>query len=424
MKRLLRSIWTVLSSRVMYPLVLGFFLLLYIGIAFGTDDALMALMEFTRTTVFLTVLFALLPLNSAGRIVTETFEYLKRRRALAGNGGDVQPGLFDEIVDLPVSPLLPELQDRLGAEGYKTRRMDSALTAWRGVSIFPARILYLAGTFCLFAGILISLTSRISYRSAIIEGEPLSMPSGNGGIVERIFLGKSSGLILAKDLTMEVASPGSGKGKHIFGVYPPARYKGLFVYPRYLGIGLAIRFSAPDLQSGYAKHSIMAIYPPGKEAAVEIPDSPYRIVLTLAEPDDESDPYMTGRMVFLFKLLKENEVLFTGSAPTGGEFVHDGYRLAFPDSRRLVITDFIRDFGVLLIWTAAILFVVAGSIWLTVRVCFPRREMLFRAGPGVIIASSRAEGRERRHAGVFHEALDLLEARRPDRQLSDGGKPC
>jgi hypothetical protein len=413
----------VLSSRATSPLIVGFFLLLYIGIAFGTDDALMALMEFTRTTVLLTILFALLPLNSLGRIVTETGRYLKRRRALAGDGADVPPGLFDEIVELSASPYLPELQDRLGAEGYKTRRMDSALTAWRGVSVFPARIIYLAGTFCLFTGILISLTTRVSYRSAIIEGEPLSTPSGKGGIVERIFLGKSSGLILAKDLNIEVAPRDPGEGKQIFGVYPPARYKGLFVYPRYLGIGLAIRFSAPDLPSAYAKHSILAIYPPGKEADVEIPDTPYRIVLSLAEPDDGSDPYMTGRMVFMFKLLKEKEVLFTGSAPGGGEFVHDGYRLAFPDSRRLVITDFIRDFGVLLIWIAAILLVVAGSIWLTVRVFFPRGEMLFRAEPDVIYTCSHAEGRERRHAGVFHEALDLLGARRPDKQPFNGGKP-
>jgi hypothetical protein len=413
--------------------VVGFFLLLYIGIAFSTDDALMALMEFTRTSIILTVLFALLPLNSACRIVTETGRYLKRRRALAGKEPAVATDLFDETVTLPVShlhapvlpipevfPSLPELQDRLGAEGYKTRRTESALTAWRGVGIFPARILYLAGTFCLFAGILISLTTRTSYRISIIEGEPLATPSGNGGIVERIFLGKSSGLILAKDLTMEVAPPDSGEGKQIFGVYPPSHYKGSFVYPRYLGIGLAIRFSAPDLQSGYEKNSVLAIYPPGKEAAVEIPDTPYRIVLSLAEPDDGSDPYMTGRMVFLFKVFKEKEVLFAGSAPTGGEFVHDGYRLVFPDSRRVVITDFIRDFGVFLIWMAAILFVVAGSIWLSVRVFFPRREMLFRAEQDVINACSRAEGRERRHAGVFHEALDLLEARRPDRQSFEG----
>jgi hypothetical protein len=192
-------------------------------------------------------------------------------------------------------------------------------------------------------------------------------------------------------------------------MYPPSRYGGAFVYPRYLGVGLLIRFSAPDLPTGYEKHAILSIYPPGNEANVEIPDSPYRIVFSLMKANDGSDPYMTGQMVFQFRVLKGKEVLFVGSAPRGGEFVKGGYRLALPDSRRLVITDFIRDNGIPLIWTAGILFVIAACVWLPVKIFFPRREMLFRAGPDVINAFSRAEGRERAHGGVFHEALDLLE---------------
>jgi hypothetical protein len=35
--------------------------------------------------------------------------------------------------------------------------------------------------------------------------------------------------------------------------------------------------------------------------------------------------------------------------------------------------------------------------------------MLFLYEDGVIRAFSRAEGRERKHGGVFHEALDMLE---------------
>jgi hypothetical protein len=66
-----------------------------------------------------------------------------------------------------------------------------------------------------------------------------------------------------------------------------------------------------------------------------------------------------------------------------------------------------------LIWTAAILFIAAGSIWLPVRVFFPRREILFHLEKDGTLAFSRAEGRRRNHAGVFHEALDALEAARP-----------
>lgn len=98
-------------------------------------------------------------------------------------------------------------------------------------------------------------------------------------------------------------------------------------------------------------------------------------------------------MVFRFKLLKGKDVLLTGSVPGGGEFVRDGYRsLAFPDSRRMVITDFAGDFGVLLIWSAALLFVIAVSVWLPVRIFFPRSEMLFRSERDMVRAWSRAEG--------------------------------
>ena len=122
---------------------------------------------------------------------------------------------------------------------------------------------------------------------------------------------------------------------------------------------------------------------------------------------------MTGKITLQFKLLKGKDVLFTGSLPGGGEFVRDGYRLSIPDIRRLVVTDYIGDYGVYFIWAAALLFAAAFSLWLPIRLFCPRREMLFRYEPDVIRAWSRAEGGARRHAGVFHEALDLVDARKP-----------
>jgi hypothetical protein len=134
-------------------------------------------------------------------------------------------------------------------------------------------------------------------------------------------------------------------------------------------------------------------------------------MLSLADPGDGSDPFVTGRMTFRFKLLKGKDVLFTGNVPGGSEFARDGYRLAFPDFRRMVITDFIQDYGVLFIWAAMILLGVALIFWLPVRLLFPRREMLFiKQGTDMIRACSRAEGKERVHGGVFNEVLDLFAA--------------
>lgn len=415
MKRLLHLILATASSRALPPLVIGFFFLIYIGIAFFTDETLITLMAFTRSSLILAGILALIPLNRVLRIVHETGRYLIMRRVVAGKTADAVPELFDEVVELPASPSFPELGNRLAALGYKTRCSEDALAARRGISMFPARLLFLVGTFCLFTGILISITTRTSHRQMVIEGELLPMPEGIGGRVERITLANSSGSILSKTLTMEVAPSDSGYGKRTFGIYPPALYGGSFVYPRYLGLALMLRFSAPDVPAGIAKPCILNCYPPGKEASEEIPGTPYRIVFTIPEPDvgiDRYISYITGNVTLQFKLLKGKEVLFTGSAPGGGEFVRDGYRLAFPDIRRLVVTDYIGDYGVLFIWTAALFLIAAGCIWLPVRAFFPRRDMLFRFDQGVTTACSLAEGRARKHAGVFHEMLDLIDAKR------------
>jgi hypothetical protein len=93
--------------------------------------------------------------------------------------------------------------------------------------------------------------------------------------------------------------------------------------------------------------------------------------------------------------------------------------LAFPDIRRLVVTDYIGDYGVLFIWASALFFVVAGCLWLPIRTFFPRRDMLFWYDYDITRACSRAEGGTRTHAGVFHEALDLIDARHRAHEAED-----
>ncbi len=398
----------------MTPVVIGLYLLLYIGIAFKTEDALMALIEIARSNVLLIALFALIPLNRLLRLMLEISEHLAGRRLLAGNCEEMCAELFDEDVTMTeVSSPFADVERRLTASGYSTRNSGCSLAAWRGISAFPARVLFLAATLLLFSGVLISLGGRTSYRGAIIEGEPLPALTGPAGVIERITLEPSTGLFLSKVLTMTLAPVNAGEAKQIFGLYPPSRYRGAFVYPRYLGIGLYYKFSAHDLPGVHEAYDILSIHPPGKEDSRTIPGSPYRIVFSLAQPGDGSDPYMTGRMDILFKVMKGNVLLFTGSANIGGEFSRDGIRLAFPEIRRVVLTDFISDQGVFMVWGAMLLYVVALLLWLPVRCCFPRQEMVFvKSDEGILYAGSRAEGGGRWHAGIFHEALDLLEEKR------------
>ena len=417
MKRLFSAALSAASSRAVTPLVIGTFFILYIAIAFFTDETLITLMAFTGRIFILGFLLALIPLNHALRILRETVSYFKIRSVMTGTGAAALPELFDETVELPGGAPLAELQGRLAAIGYKTRLTAHRLTAWRGISIFPVRILFLAGTFCLFSGILISITSRTTQRQMVVEGEPFPTPNGTGGTVERILLSQSTGLFLSRDLTIDVAPSQSGQGKRSFGLYPPSLSGGAFVYPRYLGLALYLRFTAPDLPGGYESHSTLNCYPPGKEDSVAVPGSPYKIVFSIPEPEAGSDRYLSftsEQRLLRFKVLKGEELLFTGSAPGGGEYAQNGYRLALPDVRRLVVTDYIGDYGVLFIWGAALLFSAAGSAWLPLRLFFPRREMVFSAEAAVTKACSRTEGGTRKHAGVFHEALDLLAARKGD----------
>ncbi|HEY6871675.1 MAG TPA: hypothetical protein VI298_02990 [Geobacteraceae bacterium] len=408
MRRLLLRLWGVMTSRAVPPVVIGIFLLVYIGIAFFTEETLVTLIGLTSKSVVLALLFALLPISSACRLVAEAVSYLKRRRAMAGTAVPDAAELFDEAVEVPAASLTIAEQSLVGL-GYTTRRTEDTLASWRGFSNFPARMVYLAATFCLFAGILISLTSRLSYRSPIVEGDPLPADVG-GGVVERISLQPSSGMILSKALTMEVAPANPGEAHRSLGIYPPSMLRGMFVYPRYLGVGAAVRIAAPDLPDGFGKNSILNVYPPGKEDAVEIPGSPYRVMVTLLEPEDGVDPFSSGRMIFSVKLVKGKDLVLAGKMATGGAVSRGGYQISFPETRRLVISDFIRDYGVPLIWTASVLFIVAAALWLPVRLLLPRREMLFIDHAGTLLALSRAEGRGRGHGSIFHEALDLLEA--------------
>lgn len=410
MRRALRAVWRTASSRFLTPVVVGSFLLMYITVAFQTEDALIALIDFTARSRALILLFALIPLNSALLLVKETLRYRALRRALAldavaAEGASLQ---FDETVTLQSSTPLPELAGRLAPLGYRTRQANGGVAAWRGISLFPARVLFLLGTLTFFSGILFSVGGRTSFRGAVIEGEPFPSKTGEpAGIVQLIDLEHSTRPFMDKSLVMVVSSEDGSKTER-FGLYPPALSQGAFVYPRYLGVALFYRFFAPDLKKPYEAHSMLSIYPPGKETTEAIAGTPYRLVISLVKPDDGSDPYITGRFSFLFKVLNGKEVLCAGSAPSGGVFVNNGYRLEFPVSRRLVMTDFIEDYGVYLIWASALFFLLACAVWAPIRLWFPRREMLFVQRAAGLESSSRAEGGRRSHAGIFHEALDVL----------------
>lgn len=405
MKRPLVTLSALVSSRALTPLVIGVFLLFYIGIAFFNDDTLITLMEMTKRNFLLLVLLALILLNTLARVAFE-FGRFRRRRKMFGRG-EFAAGIFQEEITIPGRVVSNGLEGFLRAAGYKSRRTSDRISAWRGISNFPARVFFLIGVFCLFAGILTSLVTRVSHREALIEGEPLPKSFGGGGVVKKIDLRKKTGFFLEQSLSVLLLT--DDKKEEYFGLYPPSSHNGSFFYLRFLGIAPQVRFNAPDLPDGYATYLILMIYPPGKEDSADIPGTAYRIEFRLESPADGGDPFVTGKMSLKFRFLRGGKFQFDGIVPIGGEFRRGGYSLAFPDFRRYVATDLVRDWGVWLIWMAFGLFVFAFLFWLPVRLFFPRQEILLLEEGDCLIACSSAEGRALRHAGVFHELLDKLE---------------
>jgi len=409
--RVLGSAWKVLSARALTPVVIGLFLLLYVGIAFSAEDALMALINLVASSPSLIALFSLIPLNRGALLIRELNDFRARRRLLGDGTGILEPRLFEQTVTIRgAAGGFPAAARRLAGAGYRTRGTGATLRAWKGVTAFPARALFLAATALFFCGILLSLGGRVSARGNVIEGVALPALEGSpaGGVVRRIALEPSGGSLLAKTLSIEVAPGDDGEPARSFGLYPPSRYHGSFVYPRYLGIGLRYRLFAPDLPGGAEDRLVLSIYPPGKEDGREVEGTPYRLVFSLAQPADGSDPYTTGNFTAQFKLMRGNDLLCAGSAPAGGAFAKDGYWVEIVEVRRVVVTDFISDRGVYLVWLSSLFFVVAALAWLSVRVVSPRREMVFLSQGEGITASLRAEGRGRQTAGLFHELLDAL----------------
>jgi hypothetical protein len=404
MKAFRPTVLRVAVSPLLTPCVLGIFLLLYVAtVFFGSGEPLASLVDLTGRSTLLLALLSLVPLNLAARLVAATLACYRRGRALSGEPEPDVAGLFEEMVPLPPGTDFTAQSARLQAMGYRTRVTAHFLSARRGLGLFPARFLLILGGCLLFLGILLSLSGRVSQREPVVEGEPL--PHSND-LVQQIVLREEPGLFLARSLEIVVA--GEGGGMKSFGLYPPSKHRGRFLYPRYLGVAPLIRFSAPDLPRPFEQYVMLGVYPPGREDSVEIPGSPYRLFFQLA-PEQGGDPYRSGNFVLQFRLLNQEAQILTGSVRVGGAASEKGYQLALPEARRMVVTDFVYDPGVPLIWGAGIALLLSLAWWLPVRLFFPRQEMLFRHDGDVVTACSRAEGRGRGHAGRFHELLDLMQ---------------
>lgn len=393
MRSMRAAVLSLLSQRLLLPVVCALFLLFYIGIAFFTDEALITLVQLVRHNPLALGLLALVALNALFRMVADGL-------LPAGTGHASSLAVIGRLD-------ADETARILAAEGYRVTVRKGSVSARRGVSLFIPRLLWRLTIFLLFIGVALSLSSRRSLRVPVIEGEPLQIPGAAPRSVERITLEDASGqLFLHRRLKISLLAPDGQRD--IFGIYPPGLLDTSFLYPRYLAMAPMLQITTPGSVGASEGYRLIMLYPPGREDEIKLADY-YRLKLVIPQREGMDDPFVSGRFDLHVKLLKGDQLLSEGAIPFGGRFEANGFSVALLDARRYVVTDFVCDYGVFCIWMASVALLMAIILYLPLRWIWPYREMWLAVdGQDAVSAWCRSEGRTRRHEALFHDLLDRI----------------
>jgi len=411
MRRFVAATGRIIAHRLLIPGVLALFLLLYIGIAFFTDEALAAMLPMVGRNPLAIGLLALSALNALCLMGADLQSYRPVRRRSTG-----QPSAADDRSgreSLAVSGQLDttETVRILTSEGYRVSAESDSIVARRGWSLLVSRLLLHLALVLLFSGVLLSLTTRRSLRLPVIEGEALQAADMAPRTVERIHFEEAPGSWFLQHRLAIVVSGVDGQKKS-YGIYPPGRIDGRFLYPRYLAIAPLLRISAPGPGGESEGFRLIMLYPPGREDEIPL-EGGYRLKLVIPPQEGLPDPVVAGRFDLHVRVFRGDLLLGEGDLPFGGRMEAGGVSVALLDARRFVVTDLVRDNGVICIWGALLAALLSVVIYLPVRCVWPRREMVFSAtGQGGVRACSFAEGKKRRHESLFHDLLDKMSRNR------------
>lgn len=415
MKRITVLLVSLVSHRLLMPLILALFLLCYIAVAFFTDEALVTMVQLVGHNAVSLGLLALLAVNALSRLFLDLLNYRLHRSVFAGLAPAVADPLCRESLVVTGELDNVELARILSAEGYRVTGRKGFVAARRGVGLLLPRLLWRLALGLLFAGVAVSLSSRRSLRMPVIEGETLQVDGTRPYSVGRIVLEDVTGhWFLQRRLEMTLT--GVDGRRYRYGIYPPGLVDGNFLYPRYLALAPLLRFTLPGVRETFEGYRLVMLYPPGREDNVEL-SAGYGAQLSMIQREGMPDPFVSGRFDLHVKLQRGGQLVAEGDAPFGGHFAADGFAVSLLDARRYVVTDMVRDYGVPCIWAAFLLVLLAIMVYLPLRCFWPRREMLFAVNPdGAVSACCAAEGRRRGHEALFHDLLDRVcrDARCPD----------
>lgn len=407
MKLILRALISLLSHRLLLPVVCGLFLLLYIGIAFFTDEALVTLVQLIGHNPLALGLLALVATNQGVLMVIDIRNSRSAGKFASGQLSSGVDGICQVSITVTGRLDASEATRILRAEGYRVTMGEGFVAARRGLSLLCPRLLWRFSVCLLFAGVGLSLSLRQSERLPVIEGELLELPGTAPRSVERIELEDApKHWFLQRKLAITMAAPGGGRDN--YGIYPPGLFGSRFLYPRYLAVAPELRIAEPGIGVSEGFQLIM-LYPPGREDTVTL-SGDYRLKLAIPPREGMTDPFVSGRFDLLVKVLKGDQLLFEGSVPFGGRFEAGGFAVELLDSRRYVVTDFVRDYGVPFIWMACLAALLAVTIYLPIRLFGPYRFMVFAvaADSAQVVAGCNSEGGRRKNEALFYDLLDNI----------------
>lgn len=407
MKRQSAIIYVILSHRLLLPTVCTLLLFLYISIAFVTDEALVALVTLAGRNPIVLGGLILVAVNSLFLFMADLRAYRNSGRipATAEHGSRI--GIREHTLTISGHVDCADLERILAGERYRVAVHVGSVVATRGLSLIGARSLWRITVALLFAGIAISLSTRTVQRIPLIEGEPLQV-GHDIRMVTRISLDDVYGhWFLQRKLAITLS--GSSGEQKVLGIYPPGLINGRFLYPRYLSLAPMLSISLPERGGSQEGYQLIMLYPPGREDKVALMNG-YQAQLVIPSRNDLSDPFVSGRYDLYIKLLNGEKVVAEGELPFGGKLDMNGFSVSFPDSRRFVVTDLVRDFGIPCIWLATITAVTAFLFYIPVRLFWPRRVMAFSANRegGGIVAVCTSEGKSQRHEALFNDLLDKI----------------
>lgn len=159
-------------------------------------------------------------------------------------------------------------------------------------------------------------------------------------------------------------------------VYPPAYFKGYFLFLSRLGFGPLISIRDSEGKELYHRYHKVNIFPSGAEDMIETPLFEEKIFLSLALPKKGEKYVPSARQpVYLLKIVKGGKIVLERLLYPGDFVEYQGYYLSIPETLFWVGIVILQDWGIYLSLFGGILFLISAVSLAFTRFFFPYHQV-------------------------------------------------